>query len=366
MCVNLVVQSQHWPSNITSMPRPDVPRPKPLVIDDLRNDSGAASTEVMDDFFRERHFTDPINPDDTVYIADLGSGTSGRVTKVRHIPTNTILARKIIRVEVKAAERTRIMRELDVLKGCRSPYIVGYLSACHRSGEINLFMEYMDGNSLDEMMKKTSKIPEPILGKITVSVLKGLTYLRDSQHIMHRDIKPSNILVNSKGEIKICDFGVSVQLIDSMAQSFVGTRHYMAPERLYGQAYTVQSDIWSLGLTLVELALGEYPIPQADPKKMYEGECSPNKQMSVFDLMDYVIHYPSPTVPREYFSQDFRNLVDRCLEKSPMQRFDLRAIMQHPFVRKSEEAEVDVAAWVYKACTGLSSGSRSTTTVQLK
>lgn len=333
------------------MPRSENPRPPPIEIDKRELD---LTSESFDEFFRQRQLSDPINPDDTIRLADLGAGNSGYVTKVRHIPTNTVLARKVIRVEVRPAERNRIMQELGVLKDCRSPYIVGYLSACHRGGEINLYMEYMDGNSLDEMLKKTSKISEPILGKVTVSVLKGLTYLRDSLNIMHRDIKPSNILVNSRGDIKICDFGVSVQLIDSMAQSFVGTRYYMAPERLYAQSYTVQSDIWSLGLTLVELALGVYPIPQTNPKKMYEEDSSQNRQMSVFDLMEYLVSQPSPTIPEEYFSQDFKNLVDRCLAKTPEQRFDLRTIVQHPFVIRSESADVDIAGWVCRAHTGSS------------
>ena len=113
-------------------------------------------------------------------------------------------------------------------------------------------MEYMDGGSLDLILKKAGRIPEPYLGKITTAVsdktekitwkyntdivqqvLKGLSYLRDKHQIIHRDVKPSNILVNSRGEIKICDFGVSGQLIDSMANSFVGTRSYMSVRYRY-------------------------------------------------------------------------------------------------------------------------------------
>ena len=102
-------------------------------------------------------------------------------------------------------------------------------------------MEYMDGGSLDLVIKKAGKIAEKYLRKITYAVLRGLSYLREKHQIIHRwkiisiliefkidpisrDVKPSNILVNSQGEIKICDFGVSGQLIDSMANSFVGTR----------------------------------------------------------------------------------------------------------------------------------------------
>ena len=95
-------------------------------------------------------------------------------------------------------------------------------------------------------------------------VLRGLSYLREKHQIIHRDVKPSNILVNSQGEIKICDFGVSGQLIDSMANSFVGTRSYMSPERLQGSNYSVASDLWSLGLSMLEISLGMYPIPPPD------------------------------------------------------------------------------------------------------
>ena len=90
----------------------------------------------------------------------------------------------------------------------------------------------MDGGSLDLVLRKIGRIPEPYTRKITYAVLRGLAYLREKHSIIHRDIKPSNILVNSQGEIKICDFGVSGQLIDSMANTFVGTRSYMSPERL--------------------------------------------------------------------------------------------------------------------------------------
>ncbi|KAF6030346.1 MAP2K1 [Bugula neritina] len=160
------------------------------------------------------------------------------------------------------------MRELEILHDCNSPYIVGFYGAFYSKGDINICMEYMDGGSFDKILQEAGRIPEPVLGKMMFSVLKGLIYLREKHSIMHRDVKPSNILVNSKGEIKLCDFGVSIQLIDSKANSFVGTRSYMAPERLQGVAYTVQSDIWSMGLSLIEMAIGRYPIPPPDQKEV--------------------------------------------------------------------------------------------------
>lgn len=314
-----------------------------------RNEEGPGNS--LEDFFIRRQIVGNLNLEDLEPMGDLGSGNGGFVMKVRHKPSNQVLARKVIRLEVKPAEKNRIMQELEVLKDCNSPYIVGYFGVCYRNNEINLLMEYMDGRSLDSILGKTTRIREDILGKITISVIRGLTYLRDTLNIMHRDIKPSNILVNSSGEIKICDFGVSVQLIDSLAQSFVGTRQYMSPERLTGDTYTVQSDIWSLGLTLVELALGMYPIPQHDPMRMYEGEPSPEARLPVFALMECIANQPPPTVPGPpIFSAEFKDFVDRCLKKLPEERFDLRTIAQHEFVIKAERTDVAVDGWVCQVC----------------
>lgn len=242
-----------------------------------------------------------------------------------------------------------------------------------------------------------------MLGKVTIAVLKGLNYLREKHQIMHRgkcflilisyytiyilaDVKPSNILTNSRGEIKICDFGVSGQLIDSMANSFVGTRSYMSvscstlfsehkliepfwlsqPERLQGTHYTIQSDIWSLGLSLVEMAIGRYPIPPPDAKELaalFGSTFQPDKQeisnttktpispnaknrpvsfshtssntssggecprLSIFELLDYIVNEPQPTIPAGVFSSEFKDLVDSCLKKNPAERPDLKTLM---------------------------------------
>uniref|UniRef100_A0A1D5QW55 Dual specificity mitogen-activated protein kinase kinase 2 n=1 Tax=Macaca mulatta TaxID=9544 RepID=A0A1D5QW55_MACMU len=209
-------------------------------------------------------------------------------------------------------------------------------------------------------------------------VLRGLAYLREKHQIMHRDVKPSNILVNSRGEIKLCDFGVSGQLIDSMANSFVGTRSYMAPERLQGTHYSVQSDIWSMGLSLVELAIGRYPIPPPDAKELEaifgrpvvdgeEGEphsISPRPRppgrpisghgmdsrpaMAIFELLDYIVNEPPPKLPNGVFTPDFQEFVNKCLIKNPAERADLKMLTNHTFIKRSEVEEVDFAGWLCK------------------
>jgi mitogen-activated protein kinase kinase 1 len=169
-----------------------------------------------------------LREEDVEKIVELGYGNGGVVDKVRHIPTGIVMARKLIHLEVKPAVRNQIMRELKVLHDCNSPFIVGFFGAYYLDREISICMEYMDGGSLDLVLRRCGRIPECMIAKITQHVLSGLRYLSEHLQIMHRDVKPSNILVNTKGEIKLCDFGVSGQLIDSMLDSFVGTRSYMS------------------------------------------------------------------------------------------------------------------------------------------
>uniref|UniRef100_A0A671WMG8 Dual specificity mitogen-activated protein kinase kinase 2 n=1 Tax=Sparus aurata TaxID=8175 RepID=A0A671WMG8_SPAAU len=222
----------------------------------------------LEAFLTQKAQVGELKDEDFDPICELGAGNGGVVNKVRHKPSGLVMARKLIHLEIKPAIRNQIIRELQVLHECNSPYIVGFYGAFYSDGEISICMEHMDGGSLDQVLKEAGRIPEEILGKVSIAVLRGLAYLREKHQIMHRDVKPSNILVNSRGEIKLCDFGVSGQLIDSMANSFVGTRSYMSPERLQGTHYSVQSDVWSMGLSLVELAIGRYPIPPPDAKEL--------------------------------------------------------------------------------------------------
>lgn len=132
------------------------------------------------------------------------------------------------------------------MHGCASPFIVSFYGAFMKEPHICICMEYMDRTyvlspsvvvllisllirrSLEGISKKHGAIPIRILSRIAEAVLEGLTYLYDEHRIIHRDIKPSNILVNSEGAIKLCDFGVSGELIDSIANTFVGTSTYMS------------------------------------------------------------------------------------------------------------------------------------------
>ncbi|XP_032088488.1 dual specificity mitogen-activated protein kinase kinase 5 isoform X8 [Thamnophis elegans] len=188
-----------------------------------------------------------MNEQDIRYRDILGHGNGGTVYKANHVPSGKILAVKVIPLDITLELQKQIMSELEILYKCDSSYIIGFYGAFFVENRISLCTEFMDGGSLDVYRK----IPEHVLGRIAVAVVKGLTYLW-SLKILHRDVKPSNMLVNTRGQVKLCDFGVSTQLVNSIAKTYVGTNAYMAPERISGEQYGIHSDVWSLGISFME------------------------------------------------------------------------------------------------------------------
>ncbi|KAJ6662903.1 hypothetical protein lerEdw1_011107 [Lerista edwardsae] len=140
----------------------------------------------LEAFLTQKQKVGELKDDDFEKISELGAGNGGVVFKVSHKPSGLIMARKLIHLEIKPAIRNQIIRELQVLHECNSPYIVGFYGAFYSDGEISICMEHMDGGSLDQVLKKAGRIPEQILGKVSIAVIKGLTYLREKHKIMHR------------------------------------------------------------------------------------------------------------------------------------------------------------------------------------
>lgn len=202
-----------------------------------------------------------LNNKDLLTLKQLGSGNSGSVLKILHIPTQKTMAKKIIHIDLKSVIQTQIIRELRILHECHSPYIIEFYGAClNNNNTIVICMEYCNCGSLDKILPlcENRQFPTFVLKKLSFAILSGLTYLYTTHKIIHRDIKPNNVLMTHKGEFKLCDFGVSRELTNSlaMADTFVGTSMYMSPERIQGLDYGVKSDVWSTGLMLIELASG--------------------------------------------------------------------------------------------------------------
>ncbi|NWY69497.1 MP2K2 kinase, partial [Erithacus rubecula] len=310
----------------------------------------------LEAFLTQKAKVGELKDDDFERISELGAGNGGVVTKVQHKPSGLIMARKLIHLEIKPAIRNQIIRELQVLHECNSPYIVGFYGAFYSDGEISICMEHMDGGSLDQVLKEAKRIPEEILGKVSIAVLRGLAYLREKHQIMHRDVKPSNILVNSRGEIKLCDFGVSGQLIDSMANSFVGTRSYMSKSKFWDFDFllTVTQFPWScLSLSQQSSPKFVFFTPTLSSLSAPFVSCHPpghgmdtRPAMAIFELLDYIVNEPPPKLPSGVFTQDFQEFVNKCLIKNPAERADLKMLMSHTFIKRSEVEEVDFAGWL--------------------
>eukprot|EP00124_Ichthyophonus_hoferi_P004755 Ihof_evm1s568 gene=Ihof_evmTU1s568 len=218
-----------------------------LRLEDSEGESDIPDNRQSFEELKEKHKFRPgdteLKPDDLKVLAELGKGISGIVEKVEHWPTHMIMARKLIHLELKPIIRKQICTELKVLYECKSRYVVGFYGSYFNDSDLFIFMEYMDAGSLETIYQSVGCVPENILCHITKTVLQGLNDLSTNHKILHRDIKPSNILMNSQGEVKLCDFGVSGELVNSLANTFVGTRSYMAPERLCGGQYSIQSDV---------------------------------------------------------------------------------------------------------------------------
>lgn len=147
---------------------------------------------------------------------------------------------------------------------------------------------------------------------------------------MHRDIKPSNVLVSSRGYIKLCDFGVSGELVNSIADTFVGTSTYMAPERIQGAKYSIKSDVWSVGLTLMELAIGRFPFDASDAAAGDRASAGP---MGILELLQQVVHEPAPKLPQsDAFPDILDKMIQKCLLKNPDERPTPRALFVSSFV----------------------------------
>ncbi|XP_008327751.1 dual specificity mitogen-activated protein kinase kinase 6-like [Cynoglossus semilaevis] len=281
-----------------------------------------------------------VKADDLEQIEELGRGAYGVVDKMRHVPSRVIMAVKRIRATVNTLEQKRLLMDLDIsMRTVDCFYTVTFYGALFREGDVWICMELMD-TSLDKFYKKVIEkgqtIPEDILGKITVAIVKALEHLHSNLSVIHRDVKPSNVLINTLGQVKMCDFGISGHLVDSVAKTLdAGCKPYMAPERinpdLNQKGYSVKSDIWSLGITMIELAILKFP---------YDSWGTP------FQQLKQVVDEPSPQLPADRFSPDFVDFISQCLRKKPSERPAYTELMQHPFFTVHDAKETDVASFV--------------------
>lgn len=283
-----------------------------------------------------------LRDEDFQALTKLGSGNGGTVSKALHIPTQTVMAKKVIHIEKKPAVRKQIVRELHIMHDCDSSRIVSFFGAFVNQSSVVMCMEYMDCGSLDRIIKINGPISEDIIAKITQHVVEGLNYLYNEHRIIHRDVKPSNVLVNTKGQVKLCDFGVSGELTNSIAETFVGTSTYMSPERIQGGAYSVKGDVWSLGLTVLELAIGHFPFSSGP-------NTAANNPVGILDLLQRIVNEDPPSVPEDGdFSPIFRKFVAKCLLKEIDRPTPQELLSSDAFYLTAVQSPVSLMDWSQK------------------
>lgn len=236
----------------------------------------------------------------------LGHGAGGFVCQGRHRPSNTVVAVKIVRVEDKA-KRSQLINDLHtLLRMTESCFLIQLFAAyVHNStGCVHVVLEFMDYGSLHDVKARVDQFPENMLAIMLMQILEGLKTLHLS-NVVHRDVKLGNILVNSRGVVKVTDFGISKKMDSGLCDTFVGTATHMSPERVLGEDYSFAADIWSLGLVAYELASGQYPYGsiQAFPV-----------------LFDNLCNKPEPRLQEGVFSPMLCKFVERCLMRDKTAR----------------------------------------------
>lgn len=256
-------------------------------------------------------------------VHQLGSGSFGKVYKAVHLPDNLEVALKVIDLESTEDDIADLEEEVKVISECENEHITKYYGSFVYRDELWIVMELLSGGSCLDLIKyrRPELIAEPIIAEIMAQFLEGLEYLHKTNKI-HRDVKAANILVSGDGVIKIADFGVAAQISTYMSKrnTFVGTPFWMAPEVIMsdsGAVYSFSADVWSVGITAIELAQSRPPHSNIEPMK----------------AIWLIPERPPPTLPSS-FSPEFQDFVKCCLQRSPSSRSTVSALLNHPFLRR--------------------------------
>ncbi|XP_071946984.1 serine/threonine-protein kinase 10-like isoform X1 [Antedon mediterranea] len=261
-------------------------------------------------------------------VGELGDGAFGKVYKATNKVTGKTAAAKVIDL-AKEEDLDEFMVEIDILTACKHENVVELLETYLYNNKLWMLLECCEGGALDDIMLELEKpLTEPQIRDICKSVLEGLTYLHDNK-IIHRDLKAGNILLTMDGKVKLADFGVSAKNTKTKQKrdTFIGTPYWMAPEVIMCETfkdnpYDYKSDIWSLGITLIELAQMEPPFHDLHPMRV---------------LVKIPRADPPTLLAPSRWSSGFSKFIAECLQKKPEMRPTAPELLKHPWITNNNQ-----------------------------
>ncbi|XP_028321372.1 serine/threonine-protein kinase TAO1 isoform X2 [Gouania willdenowi] len=259
-------------------------------------------------------------------LREIGHGSFGAVYFAQDVRTNEVVAIKKMSYSGKQSSEKwhDIIKEVKFLRRIQHPNSIEYKGCYLREHTAWLVMEYCLGSASDLLEVHKKPLQEVEIAAITHGALQGLAYLH-SHNMIHRDIKAGNVLLTEPGQVKLADFGSAS--IACPANSFVGTPYWMAPEVILAMdegQYDGKVDIWSLGITCVELAERKPPL----------------FNMNAMSALYHIAQNESPTLQSSEWSDYFRNFVDSCLQKFPQDRPNSEELLKHAFVQRERPESV--------------------------